>query len=185
MTAKTSLSLPPEIFRDALKRGGAGHDADELAARLGRSPQTIRAWLELAAKSGVRPAGMNLQLRADALLNELLASVVSPSETRHAIQTCRDLLKLFWIVSASHPGRSPREIYRKVVMARAGATEEDAESVLVRAEQSFASWPAERTLTFGDVVHYLAVSEYLASNSCIGTRINMGRIVAGRIPRDL
>jgi hypothetical protein len=47
------------------------------------------------------------------------------------------------------------------------------------------TWPAERALTFGDVVHCLAVSEYLASNSRVGTRINMGRVVSGRIPKDL
>jgi len=131
------------------------------------------------------PAPIALRQRLVVLADEALAMLIAPRETLYAVQTSRDLLKLFWIVSASHPGLDRRDVYRKVVVARTGASAQDAESVLVRAEQSFATWPSERPLTFSDVVHYLAVSEFLASNSRIGTRTNMGRVVAGRISGDL
>jgi hypothetical protein len=63
---------------------------------------------------------------------------------------------------------------------------ESAEALLERAEESFAAWPARRTLRFRDVVHLIAVSEFLASHgdsSWIQT--NMGREVASQIPANL
>jgi len=135
-----------------------------------------------APGSSQRPT---LLQRAKALQNELVSSLLSWRESRYAAQTSRDLLKLYWIVAASHSGLSRREIYRKVVMARTGADAEAAEAVLRGAEHSFASWPTDRALTFSDVVHYLAVSEYLTFDTRVGTRIDMGQLVAARIPPDL
>ena len=185
MTAKDSLSYSPELVRNAIGGAETVPNPGEYAQRLGRSPQTIRGWLEIAQKSGVRPPKVGLWDRAVAFSNEIVASMFSLRETRYASETSRELLELYWIVSASHPGLARREIYQQVVMARTGANVEDAETLLVRAEQSFATWPTERELTFCDVVHYLAVSEFLAAGSRIGTRINMGRLVAGRIPQRL
>lgn len=114
---------------------------------------------------------------------ELVASLlVSWREAQYAAQVSRDMLKLYQIVSASHPGLPRRAIYKRVVMARTGSDLNEAEAVLSWAEQSFATWPTERALT---VVHYMAVSEYLVVNDRMATRINMGRLVAGRIPKDL
>jgi hypothetical protein len=126
-----------------------------------------------------------LRQRAAAFGNELAASFVSRRESRYVAETVRELMRLHWIVTATHPGLPRRVIYRKVVMARTGADEYDADMIVRRAEQSFASWPKARELTFADVVHYLAVSEYLTTDEHIGTRINMGRLVAGRVPPDL
>jgi hypothetical protein len=70
-------------------------------------------------------------------------------------------------------------------MAYTGVDEDEADMVLRRAEQSFATWPNERELTFADVVHYVAVSQYLTGDERISTRIDMGRLVAGRVPPHL
>jgi hypothetical protein len=114
-----------------------------------------------------------------------MLSLFHGREKRHAAQVSRELLDLYNHVRASQPGLRRREIYLKVVMARTGANLEGAESVLMRAEQSFARWPTDRDLTFSDVVHYLAVSEYLAVGNRLATHIDMGRLIAGRIPVDL
>jgi len=127
-----------------------------------------------------------LHERAMAFGRELVASLfVSWREAQYAAQVSRDMLKLYQIVSASHPGLPRRAIYKRVVMARTGFDLNEAEAILSWSEQSFASWPTERALTFSDVVHYMAVSEYLAVDDRMATRINMGRLVAGRIPEDL
>ncbi len=87
-----------------------------------------------------------------------MASLVSPSESRYVAQFTRELLRLHWVVSACHPDLPRRDVYRKIVMAYTGGDDYEADSLLRRAEQSFATWPTARELTFADVVHYLAVS---------------------------
>jgi len=108
-------------------------------------------------------------------------------EKHHAARTSRELLKIYHTVAATHPGLDKRQLYRQIVMLRLGGTLAAAEAVLVRAAESFSTWPAERPLTFRDVVHYLAVSDYLASNNDIAdwTRENLGRVVASYVPDNL
>jgi len=181
-----SASSSAVVYHELLERIGAGQSAESVARQLGRTPQTIRDWI---AAIDVRPAGppprRTLSQRMYAWRHELLCSLLSLSESRYAAQTSRELLKLYWIVAASHPALGRRDTYRKVVMARTGADHEQAETLLRQAEQSFATWPTDRPLTFSDVVHYLAVSEYLAIGDKMGTRTDMGRLVAGRIPANL
>jgi YHS domain-containing protein len=83
-------------------------------------------------------------------------------EGQHAEQTSRALLALYRAISAEHPELADREIYQRVVMARTGCDAKAAERVLDCAEESFAEWPTKRELTLCDVVHYLAVNEFLA-----------------------
>jgi hypothetical protein len=183
---KSGLSFSAELGQQVLKRIGDGHSPDSVARQLGRTPETIRDCLSVIQRTAPQPLRqLSLLQRATAWRNELLASFLSPRETRYAGQAARDLLKLYWIVVASQPQLSRRQIYRRVVMARTGGDEDEAEKILMQAEQSFATWPAERALTFGDVVHYVAVSEYLALGERIGTRIDMGKLITGRIPPDL
>jgi hypothetical protein len=144
----------------------------------------------ISTAAGQKPAAPlrqpALHERAMGFGRELVASLlVSWREAQYAAQVSRDMLKLYQIVSASHPGLPRRAIYKRVVMVRTGSDLNEAEAVLSWAEQSFASWPTERALTFSDVVHYMAVSEYLVVDDRMATRINMGRLVAGRIPKDL
>jgi DNA-binding CsgD family transcriptional regulator len=185
---KSGLSFSAELGQQVLKRIGDGQSPDVVARQLGRTPETIRVLISMMHRTAALPPRQHqvslLQL-AVAWRNELVASFLSPRETRYATETARELLKLYWIVAASQPQLPRREIYRKVVMARTGNNEEEADTVLRRATQSFATWPAERELTFSDVVHYLAVSEYLALGERIGTRIDMGKLIAGRIPPGL
>jgi hypothetical protein len=89
-------------------------------------------------------------------------------------------------VSAGSPQLTGRALYRQIVAARNGGDFAAADTVLAAAEQSFATWPADRPLRFGDVVHFLAASELLASHG-LGRWIHadLKRIVAARIPRSL
>ena len=184
--ARNAGSYPPDLGQQVMQRVAEGQSAEGMAQQLGRTPETIRQCLsELRLRSTSPSRRVSLFQRAMAFRNELVASLVSPRERRHAAETTRQMLTLHWIVSASHPDLSRREVYRRVVMARMGLDEDEADSVLRRAEQSFASWPTERELTFADVVHYLAVSEYLTDDERVSTRIDMGKLVAGRVPPDL
>jgi hypothetical protein len=108
-------------------------------------------------------------------------------EKRHVARIARELLQLHAHVAAAHPGLKRHELYRQVVMARQGGTLADADEILERTAESYAMWPVERPLTFRDVVHYMAVSDYLASNDGIAawTHQNMGRVVASLVPDDL
>jgi hypothetical protein len=58
--------------------------------------------------------------------------------------------------------------------------------MLRRAQHSFAAWPTQRDLRFADVVHYLAIEEFLAAHpEADWTQVHMGRIVTARVPRQL
>ena len=108
-------------------------------------------------------------------------------EKHHAAKTSRELLKIYQAIVATRPGLKKEEVYRQVVMKRLGVTLAAADAVLDRASESFATWPLERPLTFRDVVHYLAVSEYLESKDYVAawTREDLGRVVASLVPEDL
>jgi hypothetical protein len=134
----------------------------------------------IRSRADERPSGW-----ANKLLGPLL---VGWQERRYAAKTSLELLKLYRKVAAGRPGLRREDLYRRVVLARlGGATEASADAILDRATESFATWPAERPLTFRDVVHYLAVSEYLASHNdaAAWTQENMGRVVAKLVPDDL
>jgi transposase-like protein len=113
--------------------------------------------------------------------------IVGWQEKQYAAKTSRELLKLYGKISSERPGITKLELYRQIVMARTGGTLAAANAVLARATESFATWPVERALTFRDVVHYLAVSDYLATNAEAAdwTRENLGRVVASLIPENL
>jgi len=108
-------------------------------------------------------------------------------EKHHAAKTSRELLKLREAIVAARPGLKKEDLYRQVVMARLRVTLAAADAVLDRATESFATWPTERPLTFRDIVHYLAVSEYLGSKGDIAawTREDLGRVVASLVPEEL
>ena len=181
--ARNAGSYPPELGRQVMQRVAEGQSPEGVARQLGRTPETIRGCLsQLGPRAAPPSQRLSLFQRAMAFRNELVASLVSRRESRHAAETTRQMLTLHWIVSAGRTDLSRREIYRRVVMARTGLDEDGANIVLRRAEESFASWPTERELTFADVVHYLAVSEYLTGDERVSTRIDMGRLVAGRVP---
>ena len=118
---------------------------------------------------------------------ELLATPLALWRQRHhAAAVSRQLLKLHSFVAERHPDLKGRALYRQIVMVRSGADIATAERMLNRAEQSFAQWPAQRDLTFADVVHCLAVEEFFAAHGeTHWTQAHMGRVVAAKIPDEL
>ncbi len=138
----------------------------------------------LGIATGARPPAREQPGWARKLLSPLIGGW---QEKHHAAKTSRELLKLYAKVAAARPGLGKQELYRHIVMARQGGTLAAADAILVRAEESFATWPVERALTFRDVVHYLAVSDYLATNAQAAdwTRENLGRVVASLVPDHL
>jgi hypothetical protein len=137
------------------------------------------------AAQALRTRLVALNQRVSLLAYELIAAVISFRQTAHAIRTSRAFMQHYRTVSTAVPGLARRDLYRRIVMVHAGVVEEDAEALLVRAEQSFATWPRPRPLTFVDVVRYVAVSDFLAGRPGYGTKVNMGLLVAGRVPPDL
>jgi YHS domain-containing protein len=119
-------------------------------------------------------------------LLDFLAGLFPWRERRFARRVSRELLKLYRIVAAGHPGLHGRDLYRKIVIARTRADPEAAEALIDQAEESFAAWPVPRALTFCDVVHLIAVSEFLRSHgNSPWIHVNVGHEVASQIPHNL
>lgn len=116
----------------------------------------------------------------------IASRLLSWHERRHAARASDELLALYRTVEADHPDWADRELYRLVVMTRAGCDSMAADAILKSAEDSFAEWPARRELTLCDVARYLSVTEFLATH--VGEswiHSNIARVVASRVPRDL
>jgi hypothetical protein len=107
-------------------------------------------------------------------------------ERRFARRIGRELLRLYWFVSARHPDLRGRGLYRTIVISRTRMDTESAEALLEQAEESFAAWPTRRTLKLRDVAHFIAVSEFLASHGKVSwIQSDIGREVASEIPANL
>jgi YHS domain-containing protein len=117
---------------------------------------------------------------------DVVAGLFPWRERRFARQVSRELLQLYGSVKAQNPGLQARDLYRRIVIARTRGDELSAETLLDQAEESFAEWPTRRALKFNDVVHFIAVSEFLASHgNSPWIYANMGREVASHIPAEL
>jgi len=107
-------------------------------------------------------------------------------QRRFTRRVSRELLILFRSKRPPGPGTRDRRRYGTLVQDRLLVDAQEAESLLRRAEESFASWPVERDLTLRDVVHMIAIREF---GERFGTRrwiqAEMGRVVASQIPQDL
>lgn len=114
-----------------------------------------------------------------------LRTLLSWREKRFAARTCKELLMLHRVVSARQPHLSGSALYREIVTTHVGGDQATAEAMLAGAEQSFATWPVNQALRFSDVVHYVAASQFLASNKrARWIHADMKRVVAARIPRQ-
>jgi hypothetical protein len=129
-------------------------------------------------------AGPRPDERGQARPRGLSAWLSAWRERRSASRCCRDLLQLYRVVAARHPELGGDGLYRQVVAARIGG-DGGASAVVRRATESYATWPVERALTFRDVVHYLAVSEFMASHSASSVYTGIRRIVDASIPPEL
>jgi hypothetical protein len=107
-------------------------------------------------------------------------------ERQHVKRTCRDCLALYRQVEAQRADATAAERYVHVIASRTGADANGVNTIMRRAEESFAAWPNERPLTFRDVVQYLAVTERLGDIlSESGVRAHVAAIVARLIPANL
>jgi hypothetical protein len=107
-------------------------------------------------------------------------------ERRHVKRTCRDCLALYRRVEAQGANTTAAERYSQVIASRTGADAKAVNTIMRRAEESFAAWPNDRPLTFRDVVQYLAITERLGDiMSESGVRAHVAAIVARLIPANL
>jgi hypothetical protein len=107
-------------------------------------------------------------------------------ERQHVKRTCRDCLALYRQGEAQRANTTAAERYAHVIASRTGADANGVNTILRRAEESFAAWPNDRPLNFRDVVQYLAVTERLGDTlSESGVRAHVAEIVARLIPEDL
>jgi YHS domain-containing protein len=134
----------------------------------------------------IEPRPQTLHDLDQAQVRGLYALLRAWRERRFARLCCRELLRLHKSIAARHPELAGDRLYRQVVAARIGGDPGAADAVIERAARSYAIWPVERALTFRDVVHYLAVSEFMASRR--GTpwvHAGMKRVVDASIPAHL
>jgi hypothetical protein len=107
-------------------------------------------------------------------------------ERQHVKRTCRDCLALYRQGEAQRANTTAAERYAHVIASRTGADANGVNTILRRAEESFAAWPNDRPLNFRDVVQYLAVTERLGDTlSESGVRAHVAEIVARLIPENL
>lgn len=107
-------------------------------------------------------------------------------ERRFAASCAREMLALQRQLAAQQPQVRGRALYRRIVAARLSCDDAAADEVLQRAEQSFAIWPVPRTLCYRDVVHYIAVSRFIAAHpGAHWVYADMKHIVDRVIPHDL
>jgi YHS domain-containing protein len=116
----------------------------------------------------------------------LLSWWLSRREHRFAAECSRQMLVLHAEVHARHPNLAGTALYRRIVAARLPGNEPTANAVLQLAQQSFAIWPVERELNFRDLVHYLAVTQYLAEHpGSRWIRADVKRVVESLVPAGL
>jgi len=115
-----------------------------------------------------------------------LARLLPRRERGFARRVSRELLALHRAVSSKYTRLRGRALYREIVMARSQVGPDVAEALLQRAEENYATWPTPRPLTFRDVVHWLAVSEFLASHGeAPWIQDNVSREVDLLVPHNL
>ena len=116
-----------------------------------------------------------------------LGVFVAQAERRYAKKASRQLLELFRREQREHPALKGRPLYEAIIARRGGLNPTlSAVQIVRRAEESFADWPRDRELRFRDVVHYQIFDEYMRQREVrMGTRTNIGAVVARIIPDDL
>jgi hypothetical protein len=121
-----------------------------------------------------------------AMLNEGRQYLLAPrTERRFARQASAELLELYKQQRREHPEMSDRALYQEIVAQRLGPQAARAKELVLRAEESFTDWPADREFKFRHVVQYLVFYEYtLLDPARRGTMTNMGTVVAQVIPDD-
>jgi hypothetical protein len=124
--------------------------------------------------------------RTRGILTAMAAALLAWRERRFVAGVCRDMLRLHAETASRNPGLLGRPLYHRIVAARHGGSKLLADAILERAAQSFAEWPSSRPLNFRDVVHYVAVLEFVAANkSARWIHADLKRLVSEAIPHAL
>ncbi|MBS0395331.1 MAG: hypothetical protein JSR54_11935 [Proteobacteria bacterium] len=98
----------------------------------------------------------------------------------------RESMRIYHEVVAARPELAGVLRYQEVVARQAGVDEREARAIVDRAEDSFASWPVGRAVTFRDVVQYLVVRRCLDGEpGGAGIRSRLVAIIADEVPGDL
>jgi hypothetical protein len=96
---------------------------------------------------------------------------------------CVELLELHRRVEMEMPRDSSTARYARVIELRSGADAAAVSNFMRRAEESFATWPVERPLTFRDIVLYVAVTNDLKSDIAVaGVRSRIVDFALGIVP---
>ena len=120
------------------------------------------------------------------ILTAVAAVLLAWRERRFASGVCRDMLRRHAETASRHPGLLGPALYHRIVADRHGGSDLLADTILERAGQSFAEWPISRPLSFRDVVHYVAVLEFVAANrSAHWIHADLKRLVNETIPHAL
>jgi len=178
---RTLPDLP--TVRPASERAGSGamDEAESVAAQQDHHYQMLVLALESELYERSRA-----QVPGHWLGRWLRRLFVGWIEDRQARRTSQELLRLYAKAKADYPDKSGVPLYRQILFDRLGGSVVAADAVLVRAEESFASWPTQRPLKFRDVAHCLAVMEFLESNRGVRwTRKDFRQRVASYIPENL
>ena len=150
--------------------------AEERHSTFERLEQAARFATESASRDGATRGG----------LKAVSAIFLAWRERRFAARICRDLLRRHAETATRHPELLGLPLYHRIVADRHGGSTLLADAILERASQSFAEWPASRMLNFRDVVHYLVVLDFIATNK--GARwihADLKQVVSDTIPRGL
>jgi hypothetical protein len=109
------------------------------------------------------------------------------AEKRFARALAKELLGFHRAVRSESPDLPKLEIYARALMLHSGCDAERARHLVRQAEAGVSWWPHDRDLTFRDVVHSLAVSEYLERKPAEpgGTHVVFREIIDQLIPADL
>ena len=138
--------------------------------------------------SAPREAGAPTGALSGARWRDFVAGLLPWAEQRFARRVSNELLELYRTVSAKDARLRGRDLYRAIVMAHERDDPKSADALLDRTEESYATWPTRRAVKFRDVVHYIAVSEFLASHAhgdALWIKTDMRREVESRIPHNL
>ncbi len=120
------------------------------------------------------------------VLTALAAVLLAWRERRFARGVCRDMLRRHAETALRHPGLRGPALYHRIVADRHGGSHLLADAILERAGQSFAEWPTSRPLNFRDVVHYVAVLEFVAVNKrAHWIHADLKQVVRDAIPHAL
>jgi len=123
---------------------------------------------------------------ARGMLTAVAAVLLAWRERRFARGVCRDMLRLHAETASRHPELQGLPLYHCIVATRHGGSKVLADAILERAGESFAEWPTSRPLNYRDVVHYVAVLEFVAVNrSAHWIHADLKRLVSEAIPHAL